>query len=92
MTETWWLSAAWNLQCSLESAVHLESIWLIYIPGILSRKNDRREGPLEIFESNISFHTAKSKAKGREVAQQRLHSRCQEEMALLPLAFLPSMS
>ena len=38
-TGTWWLSAAWKLQCSLESVVHLERLWLIYLPGFLPGKN-----------------------------------------------------
>lgn len=38
---TWWLLATWNLQCSLESAVHGESMQLIYVPDFLPRKNVR---------------------------------------------------
>lgn len=41
VTGTWWLSVAQNLQCALESAVRVESMWLTYVSGFLPRKNVR---------------------------------------------------
>lgn len=92
-TGIWWLSAAWKLCACLESAVHLESLLLIYYLVSFPGKMLEPEGTLQIFESYpFTLQLGKLRLRERKELSQGSTVGPKAGVALLAPSSLSSMS